>query len=388
MWQKEARPEQVAPPGDWVKWLILAGRGWGKTRSIVEWADERARETVSLGVVTGQTAADIRDILVDGPSGFGRYGDIVYEPSKRRLTWPNGSKAALLSADEPARFRGPQCHWAICDELASWKDFGSFDMLMLGLRLGSKPQVAIATTPRPIPIIKALMKDSTCVVTRGTTYDNRANLSKVFYDQVIKKYEGTRLGRQELNAEIIEDAAGALWKRDTMIDAYRVSEAPKCERVIVAIDPSGSKRGDECGIVVCGLHGDNGYILADLSVQASPNEWAEVAVRAYHSFRADRIIAEKNFGGDMVATTIQTISGAPYPKLITASKSKQARAEPVAALYEQGKVHHVGHFAALEDELCSWEPGSGMASPDRLDAMVWGITELMVGAGGFGWGVA
>ena len=330
-------------------------------------------------MIVASTAADVRDVVVEGESGLKTlYPSIQYEPSKRRLTWANGTTATLFSADEPNSLRGPQGHWAICDELAKWRYPETFDQLMLGLRLGQNPRVAVATTPRPTEIIKRLLKDPHCAVTRGSTYDNKDNLAPAFMQQIISRYEGTRLGRQELNAEVLEDSMGALWKR-SQIDALRVETMPTLRSVVVAVDPSGSKGGDECGIVVAGMgENEHGYILEDLSLQALPDQWARAAVAAYHKHKANQIIAEGNYGGEMVRLTIQTVPGAPQVKIISASHSKQARAEPVASLYEQGKIHHVGFYPQLEDELTNWEPNTGAASPNRLDALVWAMTELML----------
>lgn len=367
-------------------WLLLAGRGFGKTRTITEWGNAQAWGTPgSRGAVVAATAADARDILIEGESGICNLGQEeirpTFIPSKRRLVWPNGSQAIVLSADEPARFRGPQYHWAIVDELAAWRYPDSWDMLMFGLRLGDDPRCAVATTPRPTALIRSLIKDPMSVVTRGTTYDNRENLAPAFFEQIIRKYEGTRLGRQELNAEILDDNPGALWKR-TELDADRVTETPDLVRVVVAVDPSATSTGDECGIVVAGIAKIGGdwhfYVLDDRSLQGSPAQWARETVATAHKWRADRIVAEKNNGGEMVSEVIRNVEGgkAIPIKLVHASRGKQTRAEPVAAVYEQHRAHHVGTFAQMEDELCTWEPG--MESPNRLDALVWAGHELIV----------
>ena len=383
-----AREEQIPPTGDWRIWLLLAGRGFGKTRTINEWANFRAWDmSGSRGAVVAATAADARDVLIEGESGLLYVGQESNRPtyiaSKRRLIWPNGSQAIVLSADEPARFRGPQYHWAIADELAAWRYPEAWDMLMFGLRLGDDPRCAVATTPRPTDVIKDLVKDPMCVITKGTTYDNRPNLAPAFFSQIIRKYEGTRLGRQELNAEILDDNPGALWKR-AWIDATRTNDPPDLTRVVVAVDPSGTTGGDEIGITVQGaalIGGDwHFYVLDDASLHGTPNEWGNAVVAAYHKWKADAVIAEGNFGGEMVTNTIQTVEGGKNVnvKLVHASRGKAVRAEPVSAVYEQGRGHHVGTFPALEDELCQWEPG--MASPNRFDALVWGGTELIINA--------
>jgi phage terminase large subunit-like protein len=380
-WLSTARPSQLPPPGDWVIWLILAGRGFGKTRCITEWARMQAQaQPGSRGAIVGATAADTRDVLIEGASGIMAISPDnfrpQYESSKRRLTWPNGSVATLFSADEPNRLRGPQQHWAICDELAAWRYPETWDMLMFGLRLGQTPRVAVATTPRPIPIIKQLIKDPTAVIVRGSTYENRDNLAPSFFQQVVSRYENTRLGRQELNAEILEDVPGALWTR-AIIDDHRVTRAPDLVRVVVGVDPAAST--GETGIVVAGRGADgHAYLLEDLTTAGSPDTWGRQVVTAYHKYQADRAAVEANNGGDMVISTIQVVDKTVATKKLWASRGKATRAEPVAALYEQGKVHHVGMFAGLEDEYCTWVSGEGMDSPNRLDAAVWALTELML----------
>lgn len=382
-WPFWARSEQIAPDGDWQFWLLLAGRGYGKTRVAVEWARGKAYALPgSRGFICGRTAGDVRDTLIEGESGFLAVSPPdfmpVYEASKRRLTWPNGSQATLFSAERPDQARGPSHHWGIADELAAWKYAReTWDNLMLGLRLGDNPQCVIATTPRPIPIIKDLVKDTATHLTTGSTYDNRANLAIPFFRRIVAKYEGTRLGRQELHAEILDDVPGALWTR-AMIDDAIVSEYPPLVRIVIAIDPQGVK-GEETadtGIVAVGIDDDdNGYVLEDLTVNGSPGEWAKQALLGFDKWRADRIIAESNHGGDMVEHTIRTQRRNAPITLIRASRGKYTRAEPIAAFYEQGRVKHVGSMPLLEDQLCEWVPGED--SPDRLDALVWGLTELM-----------
>jgi phage terminase large subunit-like protein len=375
-------------------WLILAGRGYGKTRTAAEWARMQAEQMPgSRGALVARTAADTRDVLVEGESGILAVSPPkfmpVYEPSKRRVTWPNGSTATLYSADKPDLLRGPQHHWAIADELAAWRYPEAWDMLMMGLRLGSRPRVLIATTPRPTKIIRELLKDPNCVVTRGSTYENRSNLAPAFFAQVIRRYEGTRLGRQELYAEVLDDVPGALWTRD-VLDGSRVSQHPTLVRIVVAIDPAVTaveEDSNETGIVVAGIdEQDHGYMLEDLSGIYSPAQWAEIAVLAYDRWQADRMIAETNQGGDMVEHTVRTAGRELAEKgkrktrnvsfnQVRASRGKHTRAEPVSALYEQQRIHHVGMFAELEDQMCTWVPGED--SPDRMDAAVWAFTELM-----------
>lgn len=386
-WRFWARPEQLPPAGNWQYWLILAGRGFGKTRTICEWARAQAEALPgSRGGIVAATAADARDIVVEGESGLlaccPPWNKPQYEPSKRRVTWPNGTVATVFSADEPDRLRGPQYHWAIADELAAWRRPEAWDMLVMGLRLGTDPRCAIATTPRPTPIIRGLVKDPLAVLTHGSTYDNRGNLAPTFFNQIIRRYEGTRLGRQELNAEILDDNPGALWQR-ARLDTLRVTQAPDMKRIVVGIDPMGSEAAAEAETgIICGGQGydDALYILDDASMHASPATWAQAALALYHKWKADRIVAEVNFGGDMVMATIFNAGGQNVPVTpVTASRGKAIRAEPIAALYEQGRAHHVGFFPALEDELCQWEPGA--KSPNRLDALVWVGTELF-GVGG------
>lgn len=386
-WRSIARPEQLAPDGLWRVVLWLAGRGFGKTRTIVEWGIEQAHDNPgSRGAIVGATAADVRDVLIEGESGLLACStpDFMptYEPSKRRVTWPNGTTALLLSADEPNRFRGPQYHWVICDELAAWRYPETFDQLMLGLRLGNNPRCAVATTPRPTKIIRELVDSPTTAVIRGSTYDNRANLAPAFFSEIIKKYEGTRLGRQELEAVILDDAPGALWKRKTL-DDNRVSTVPEFSRIVVAIDPAvtSGEDSDQTGIVVAALGmNKQGYVLEAKGLRCLPHEWASEAVALYHKYGADRLVAEINNGGDMIEGILRAVDdNVAYTKL-HASRGKVTRAEPVAALYEQGRVHHVGSMPDLEDQMCNWE--QGMASPDLLDAAVWALTDLMLGDNG------
>lgn len=382
-WRSIAREKQLPPDWDWDIWLILAGRGFGKTRTIAEFGIEQARSMPgSRGAIVASTAGDVRDVLIEGDSGILTISPPdfmpLYEPSKRRLTWPNGSVASTFSADEPRRLRGPQQHWAICDELAVWRFPETFDMLLLGTRLGKHPRIAIATTPRPTPLILKLVKDSTVALVTGTTYENAENLAPTYINRVIKRYEGTTLGQQELYAVLLMDNPRALWKREN-IEATRVLEAPELKRIVVSIDPAVSDNEDssETGIVVAGVGRDgHGYILEDVTLSGSPDAWAKAAITAYHKYKADRVIAEVNNGGDMIEYTLRTIENSLPITQVRASRNKQTRAEPVAALYEQLKVHHVGMFAKMEDQMCQWIPGD--ASPDRLDAAVWALTDLML----------
>jgi len=365
-------------------WLLLAGRGFGKSRTGAEWVREQVESGRSRRIaLVAPTAADVRDVMIEGESGLlaicPPWNMPVYESSKRRLTWPNGAIATTYSAEEPDRLRGPQHDAAWCDEVAAWRYPETWDMLMFGLRLGVDPRCVVTTTPKPIPIIRNLLKNPTTAITRGSTYENRANLAEAFFEQIVAQYEGTRLGRQELYAEVLDDVEGALWTR-ALIDQHRVKVAPELKRIVVAIDPAitASDDSDETGIVVAGLGVDNhGYALDDLSLRASPDGWARRAVEAYHARKADRIVAEVNQGGDMVEYTIRTVDPRASIKKVHAARGKQTRAEPIVALYEQGRIHHVGVLPQLEEQMCNWVPG--MDSPDRMDAAVWAFTELMLG---------
>ena len=395
-WRFWARPSQLMPEGDWLTWLILAGRGFGKTRTGCETIRALVCGDTPLGkaeygriALVAETSADARDVLVEGESGLlaihPKDFRPLYEPSKRRLTWPNGAVATLYNAVEPDQLRGPQHDLALCDELAKWSHSEEcWDQLQFGLRLGTKPRQIITTTPRPIPVVKRIIAQKTTITTRGSTFDNRSNLAPSFFTQVVARYEGTRLGRQELNAEILDDVPGALWTR-TMIDVARnPCKVPDLRRILVSIDPSGTRGagddGDSIGIVVVGKGIDGrAYVLADRTCKLSPAGWGKRAVDAYREFKADRIIAERNFGGAMVEHVIKTIDQKVAYSEVVASRGKVIRAEPVAAFYEQGKVSHIGELSALEDQMCQFASDGylGDGSPDRVDALVWAISELM-----------
>jgi phage terminase large subunit-like protein len=382
-------------------WLILAGRGFGKTRTGGETVRQWVKTNAFVNLI-GATADDARDIMIEGESGIlaicPKDERPLYVSSKRRLEWPNGAISLIFTADEPERLRGKQHYKFWADEAASWRYDESWDQAMLGLRLGNNPQAIVTTTPKPRKLIIDLINDKRNVITTGTTYENRANLAPGFFDYVITKYEGTRLGRQELNAELLTDVPGALWKRQNVyndkgeiitygIDDTRVVKAPETlDSVVVGVDPPGGKA--ECGIVTAGRKSNEYYTLADDSLLGSPEEWAQAVITAYHRHKADCVVAEKNFGGDMVESTIKqavlnarqkdkTVGEVPV-RLVTASRGKAVRAEPVSAIAEQGRDHHVGTFALLEDELVMWLPGD--ASPNRLDAKVWAYTQLMTGS--------
>lgn len=386
-WNFWGRKNQFIPSGlEWTVWLLLAGRGFGKTRTgaetVRQWVEE-SEKPIRISLV-GATAGDTRDVMVEGESGILAVSPPWfyprYQPSKRRLIWPNGSMATLYSADEPARLRGPQHHKAWADEAAVWKYIEAWDNLQFGLRLGDHPQCVVTTTPKRVKLLKDLLIDSSTIVTKGRTYDNIANLAQNFIKTIIKKYEGTAVGRQELDAEMLEDAEGSLWKRK-QIEDLRISykKCPTLKRIVVAVDPSGSDgvNAAEAGIVIAGLGHDNkGYVLDDLSLRASPNKWAKVAVDGYHRRKADRLVGELNYGGQMVEAVIRTVDPSVSYRGVTATRGKEVRAEPIASLYEQNRVHHVGSFALLEDEMCNWVPGT--KSPNRMDSLVWALTELML----------
>ena len=385
-WSLWGRPDQQLPGDlDWFIMLYLAGRGWGKTRTGAE-AIRREVEAGRAGriALVGPTAADVRDTMIEGESGLMRvfppWNLPEYEPSKRRVTFRNGAVATAYSADQPDRLRGPNHDLAWADELAAWRYPDAWDMLMMGLRIGDQPRAIVTTTPRPIALIKSLINRAGVRVVTGSTFDNAANLAPSFLDEITGRYEGTRLGRQELHAEILDDAEGALWSR-ILLDEHRVREVPDLTRLVVAVDPAVSAGPDsaETGIVAVGVdEGGHGYVVDDRSTRGSPAEWASQAIALYHTLRADRIVAEANQGGDMVRHTLATVDPTVPVRLVHASRGKRTRAEPVAALYEQGRIHHVGGFPALEDQQCSWVPGEGV-SPDRVDALVWAVTDLLVG---------
>ncbi|MBU6231615.1 terminase family protein [Patescibacteria group bacterium] len=398
-WKFWARPNQLVPEGDWSTWLILAGRGFGKTRTgaetIRDWVC--GPTPMSAGrynriALVAETAPDARDVMVEGESGLlavhPKDFRPVYEPSKRRVTWPNGAVATLYNAVEPDQLRGPQHDAAWCDELAKWRYCAdTWDQLAFGLRLGEKPRAIITTTPRPLPLLRKMLNDPTVFVTRGSTFDNTPNLASNFIRTIEDKYGGTRLGRQELEGEMLEDIPGALWNR-TMIDGNRLHTPPEdLERVLVAIDPSTTSEegSDETGIVVVGLARDNdgyarGYVLEDGSLRGTPEEWARKAVQLYRKWSADKIVAEKNQGGEMVSAVIKAVDRSVPITLVHASRGKIIRAEPISALYEQNRIHHCGRFDKLEDQMCIFSidniRSNGFGSPDRVDALVWGLTEI------------
>lgn len=378
--------------GDWGIWLILTGRGWGKTRSGVEFVRDLVenREYRLIHLVAA-TAADARDVMVEGPAGLVEcsppWFKPKYEPSKRRLTWPNGAVALMFSADQPERLRGPQCEAFWADELCSWRFMApAWSNLQFGARLGRDVRGIVTTTPRPVLLLKQLLKRQDVHVTRGSLEENVDNLAPLFVQAMLSEFGGTRLGRQEIQGELLDDNPDALWKR-SWFDEYRINEIPKgvsLVRVVVAIDPSATSTGDEAGVVVVGRGSDGRlYVLHDGSLQGAPWTWAKKAVALYQEFKADAIVYEGNTGGEMVRQTLRSVIEVD-PELdvrairiekVTATRNKQTRAEPIATLYEGGHVSHLGHFAKLEDQCCEWSPDN-KSSPDRLDALVWGLTKL------------
>lgn len=399
-----SRSEQRAPAeADWDNWVLIAGRGFGKTRTGAEWAVKQAREH-ERGALIGPTAGDARDILVEGESGIMACAPAafrpLYEPSKRRLTYPNGAIQTVYSADEPDRLRGPQHHYAWADELAAWRRMQyAWDMLQMGMRLGEHPRVCITTTPRPLPLVKELIKSERSAVVRGSTYANLHNLAPTFRRTVLERYAGTTLGRQELDAEVLEDLPGALVQR-AWINAARVDTAPQMDLIVVAVDPAGTGTGDEAGIVVVGRGTEDGhaYVLADLSGRMSARATGLTAWRALYEYGAQHIVYEDNFGKQWLRDGLidayadhhrldaaeregvkRDETSSPYRMLrkVTAQHGKKLRAQPVAMRYEQGKVRHVGILPELEDQETTWLPDEDTDSPDRIDALVHGVTFLL-----------
>lgn len=384
-----ARPDQRPPTDpDWLVWLLKSGRGSGKTRTGAE-ATNRIVTKVPRIALIGSTAADVRDTMLEGQSGIitvAKPGQRpIYEPSKRRLTWPNGAIGTVFSAEEPDRLRGPEHYYAWADEPAHWPLVQStWDMLMFGLRLGQHPRVIVTTTPKPKPWLKTLMAEPTTRMSVASTYDNLANLSPVFAQRIIAKYAGTRLGRQELDAEVLQDVEGALWDWDMLSRATIEPEAApdQYERIVVGVDPAGSsnRKSDETGICVVGRANNHLYLLADRSGVFSPNGWATRVLAAYEEFSADAIVAETNYGGEMVTNTIRTLAGpdsSPRVLPVNSRRGKVLRAEPIVALYEQDRFHHVGVFDTLTTQQSEWVPSESTDSPDRVDALVHAATELV-----------
>ena len=418
-WAFLARDEQLPPTDAYKFWLYMAGRGSGKTRTGAEWTKDLVRAGYNRGGLIAPTAADARDVMIEGESGLlaicndwdldykgNPMGRPLYEPSKRRVTWENGAMVTLYSADEPERLRGPQHSFLWMDELAAWRRMETFDQAMFGLRLGKAPKVFISTTPKPKPLVKRLYKraldlqDADVVMTTGSSERNSVNLAPGVIEELRDMYAGSELGRQELDGVLLEELEGALWSRK-MIDGNRSAVMPTLvdsgfyfTRVVVAVDPATTDKenSDETGIIVAALGSDgHGYVLADYSGKRSPGKWGAKVAWAFNHWQADAVVAEGNQGGDMVKYVIQSQDADIPVKVVHASTGKVARAEPIAQKYEQGKVHHVGtsvmmvdgtknegHLDNLEDQMCSWERLSATYSPDRIDALVWAIHELMI----------
>ena len=396
-WAQSARAKQIQPKGDWSIWLILAGRGWGKTRTgaedIVAYA--MTNPNVRCGVVA-PTNGDLRRVCFEGPSGLIKVipreclsEDNGFNKSSMEIKLWNGSLIQGYAAIEPDRLRGPQFHRVWADELASWRYPESFDQILFGLRLGDDPKLIITTTPRPSPLIINLVKRANKDVhlTRGSTFENHKNLAKSALEQLKEKYEGTKLGRQELYADILDEAEGALWNYNNLEkNRIDIEKLPDMERVVVAVDPAvtNNEESDETGIIVAGRGVDKRfYIIKDSTIKASPDKWMRVAIDDFYINNADRIVAEVNNGGDLVEKLLRTIDRNISYKAVRATRGKIIRAEPIAALYEQDKVSHVGIFKELEEQLCSYIGGG--KSPDRLDALVWALTELNISSGQAYW---
>lgn len=389
----DARRDQTPPPGDWLAWLFLGGRGAGKTRAGAEWVRGMAlgrmpyaAAPVSPIALVGESFADVREVMIEGVSGLlslgGRIDRPDWQPTRRRLVFPNGAVCHAFSSEDPDGLRGPQFAAAWADELAKWRHAeATWDMLQFGLRLGARPRQMVTTTPKPVPLLKRLIADERTVVTRAGTRANLDNLAPGFLERVVARYIGTRLGRQELEGELIEDRADGLWRRDD-IEKLRVAQAPMLRRIVVAVDPPASARSGTCGIVAAGIAADGiAYVLADSSAPESrPTAWAARALGLYRALHADALVAEVNQGGDMVAAVMREVDAGVPVTSVRATRGKWLRAEPVAALYAQGRVRHAGTFPELEDEMADFGPEglSAGRSPDRLDALVWALSALML----------
>ena len=401
-WLGQARQKQLAPTEDFFIWLILAGRGWGKTRTGAQDIALYALRNPNVNcAVVAPTHGDLRRVCFGGPSGL---MSIIpqecldtkqqkgYSSSLNEIRLYNGSKIIGFAAQEPDRLRGPQFHRAWCDELAVWRYPEAFDQLMFGLRLGEKPQCIITTTPKPTKIIKELIERKDCITYKGSTFENEGNLAESALSMLKEKYEGTSLGRQELFAEIVDDIEGALWNV-SMIDEQRLKKDTDIEllQIIVAIDPAvtANENSDETGIIVVGKDATGHfYVLEDLSGRHSADKWCRIAIKAFYEWNADRIVAEVNNGGDLVERLLRNVeANIPY-RSVRATRGKLTRAEPISALYEQKRVHHIGYYEELEAQMCSYTGLSSQASPDRLDALVWGLFELSKSHGNVNWRIS
>jgi phage terminase large subunit-like protein len=395
-----ALEHQLPPEGDWRAWVIMGGRGAGKTRAGAEWVRSQVEGARPLDpgrkrrvALVGETYDQVREVMIKGDSGILACSPPDRMPewkaSERKLVWDNGAEAQVFSASEPEALRGPQFDAAWVDELAKWKKAqDTWDMLQFALRLGEKPQVCVTTTPRNVSLLKALLKSPSTVVTHAPTEANKANLAASFLEEVRSRYAGTRLGRQELDGVLLADAEGALWTSEILQKAH-VDTVPELDRIVVAVDPSVSSGSgsDECGIVVAGAQTQGpprdwrAYVLADCTVQGvGPTGWANAAIAAMDLYGAERLVAEVNQGGQLVEEVIRQVDPLVAYKGVHAARGKSARAEPVAALYEQGRVRHVRGLTALEEQMCLMTPRGfeGQGSPDRMDALVWALHELMI----------
>ncbi|NVK33128.1 MAG: DNA-packaging protein [Rhodobacteraceae bacterium] len=403
-WPTFAHDHQLPPSTDWRIWLLMGGRGAGKTRAGAEWVRTLALyggrphmgylESFDGRIaLVGETYADVREVMIEGVSGVLAVHDKserpVWHSSRRRLEWPNGAIAQCFSSEDPEALRGPQFEFAWCDELAKWRYAEeTFDMLQFGMRLGHKPRQLVTTTPRPVPLLKRLLTQEGTEVSRAPTAVNAPYLAPDFLESVVGRYAGTRLGRQELEGELLEDRPDALWSRETL-ELQRLEEAPReLQRIVVAVDPpaSSGRRSDACGIVAAGIDFDGqAYVLADHTMdRVRPKGWASAATSLWHTLQADCLVVEVNQGGEMVASVLASVDPTVPVKSVHASRGKYARAEPVAMLYDQGRVHHVGAYPDLEDEMTDFGPAglSNGRSPDRLDALVWALSDLMLGKRG------
>ena len=388
-WPLHARESQLPPDGDWDTWLILAGRGFGKTRTGAEWVRDQVENNRATRIALVARALDeAQSVMIEGESGIlnisPQWNMPTYEPSKRKLTWPNGAFALVFSSHEPDQLRGPQFDAAWCDELASWQyPNETWDNLNFALRLGRRPRSIVTTTPKAVDLVRSLPNRPGVHVTRGSTYENQDNLPPSFFNGLIDQYDGTRIGQQEIHAELMDEDEDALWKRE-WIEKARLRTQPPLSRIVVAVDPAMSTgpTSSETGIVVVGadMRRQHAYVLADESGRLSPNNWALRVIHLYDKFNATMIVVEDNAGGQMAEATIQNAVDRTLPvKTVRARRGKYIRAEPVASLYEQGRVHHVGRFPALEDQMCTWNADLGPSqSPDRADALVHAVTQLIL----------
>ena len=395
------RPRRPAAAGraangePWHTWLVLGGRGSGKTRAGAEWVRAQALDLADLAdrrshriALIGETIGQVRSVMIEGLSGLlsihppGQRPK--FEASRNQLVWPNGTIAQMFAADDPDSLRGPQFDAAWCDELCKWRrPDDAWDTLQFALRLGELPQVVVTTTPRAIPLLKRIMEDDATAISRSRTADNANNLAPAFLAEMQRRYGDTPIGQQELEGEIVEDRMTGLWKR-TWLDQGRLLARPELTRIVVAVDPpvTSTAGSDSCGIIIAGLGVDGrGYVIGDRTIQGrDPATWAKAAVAAYHDYQADTIVVETNQGGDLVVQTFKGIDAGVPVKKVHASRGKYLRAEPVSALYNEGRVAHVGEFPELERQMCDFA-ADGLAngkSPDRLDALVWALTELML----------